>query len=94
MPETLTKKEWQKINGRLKQHKKLDAIETEIEWAEEQGISDPLLLEYDGLRKLDLSKPAEDAEKEIERLHLILHLHELERKLEHEKSAVSFNTVQ
>ena len=94
MPETLTKKEWQRINGRLKQHKKLDAIETEIEWAEEQGVSDPLLLEYDNLRKLDLSKPAANAEKEIERLHLILRLHELERKLEHEKSAVSFDTVQ
>ena len=94
MPETLTKKEWQRINGRLKQHKKLDAIETEIEWAKEQGIKDLLLFEFDRLRKLDLSKPAEDAENEIERLHLILHLHELERKLEHEKSAVSFNPVQ
>ena len=94
MPETLTKKEWQKINGRLKQHKKLDAIETEIEWAEEQGVSDPTLLEYDRLRKLDLSRPASNAEKELERLHLIMHLHELERKLEHEKSQVSFDTVQ
>lgn len=93
MPETLTKKEWKKINGRLKQHKKLDAIETEIEWAEEQGVEDPLLFEFDRLRKLDLSRPAVNAEKEIERLHLIMHLHELERKLEHEKSAVSFDTV-
>lgn len=93
MPETLTKKEWQKINGRLKQHKKLDAIETEIEWAEEQGIKDPLLFEFDRLRKLDLSKPAENAEKEIERLHLILHLHELERKLERKSTAVSFDTL-
>ena len=94
MPETLTKKEWQKINGRLKQHKKLDAIETEIEWAEEQGVSDPILLEYDELRKLDLSRPAENAEKEIERLHLLMKRHELERKIEHEKSQVSFDTVQ
>lgn len=93
MPETLTKKEWQKINGRLKQHKKLDAIETELEWAEEQGVSDPILLEYDGLRKLDLSKPAENAEKEIERLHLILHLHELERKLGRKNTKVSFDTI-
>lgn len=93
MPETLTKKEWQRINGRLKQHKKLDAIETEIEWAEEQGIKDPLLFEFDRLRKLDLSKPAENAEKEIERLHLILHLHELERKLERKSTAVSFDTI-
>lgn len=94
MPETLTKKEWQKINGRLKQHKKLDAIETEIEWAEEQGVKDQLLFEFDRLRKLDLSKPAVNAEKEIERLHLLMRRHELERKLEHEKSAVSFDTVQ
>lgn len=93
MPETLTKKEWQRINGRLKQHKKLDAIETEIEWAEEQGVKDPLLFEFDRLRKLDLSKPAENAEKEIERLHLILHLHELERKLERKSTAVSFDTI-
>lgn len=93
MPETLTKKEWQKINGRLKQHKKLDAIETEIEWAEEQGVKDPLLFEFDRLRKLDLSKPAENAEKEIERLHLIMHLHELERKLERKSTAVSFDTI-
>ena len=93
MPETLTKKEWQRINGRLKQHKKLDAIETEIEWAEEQGVKDPLLFEFDRLRKLDLSKPAENAEKEIERLHLILHLHELERKLERKSTAVSFDTL-
>ena len=93
MPETLTKKEWQRINSRLKQHKKLDAIETEIEWAEEQGVSDSLLLEYDGLRNLDLSKPAENAEKEIERLHLILHMHELERKLERKSTAVSFDTL-
>ena len=94
MPETLTKKEWQKINGRLKQHKKLDAIETELEWVEEQGGSDPILFEFDRLRKLDLSRPASNAEKEIERLHLIMRLHELERKLDHEKSAVSFDTVQ
>lgn len=93
MPETLTKKEWQRINGRLKQHKKLDAIETEIEWAEEQGVNDPLLLEYDNLRKLDLSKPAANAEKEIERLHLIMHLHELERKLERKNTKVSFDTI-
>lgn len=93
MPETLTKKEWQRINGRLKQHKKLDAIETEIEWAEEQGVKDPLLFEFDRLRKLDLSKPAENAEKEIERLHLIMHLHELERKLERKSTAVSFDTI-
>lgn len=93
MPETLTKKEWQKINGRLKQHKKLDAIETEIEWAEEQGIKDPLLFEFDRLRKLDLSKPAVNVEKEIERLHLIMHFHELERKLERKSTAVSFDTI-
>lgn len=93
MPETLTKKEWQRINGRLKQHKKLDAIETEIEWAEEQGVKDPLLFEFDRLRKLDLSRPAENAEKEIERLHLIMHLHELERKLERKSTAVSFDTI-
>ena len=93
MPETLTKKEWQKINGRLKQHKKLDAIETEIEWAEEQGVKDPLLFEFDRLRKLDLSKPAVNVEKEIERLHLIMHLHELERKLERKSTAVSFDTL-
>lgn len=93
MPETLTKKEWQRINGRLKQHKKLDAIETEIEWAEEQGVKDPLLFEFDRLRKIDLSKPAENAEKEIERLHLIMHLHELERKLERKSTAVSFDTI-
>lgn len=94
MPETLTKKEWQRINGRLKQHKKLDAIETEIEWAEEQGVKDPLLFEFDRLRKLDLSKPAVNAEKEIERIHLLMKLHELERELERKSTAVSFDSVQ
>lgn len=94
MPETLTKKEWQKINGRLKQHKKLDAIETEMQWAEEQGIDDPLLAEYDRLRKLDLERPAESKEKEIDRLHLLMKRHELERKIAHEKSQVSFDPMQ
>lgn len=92
MPETLTKKEWRKINGRLKQHKKLDAVSTEMEWVQEQGIDDPALAEYERIRNLKLDRPAENAEKELERLRLILRRHTLERELEREGTQVFFNS--
>lgn len=86
MARTLTAKEWKSVGNGLKQHKKMDALQTEFEWAKEAGREDPLLFEYMELKDRDLSKPGKTLEAELERLKAIGRKHELERLLEIEVS--------
>ena len=88
MARTLTAKEWKSVGNGLKQHKKMDALQTEFEWAKELGREDPLLFEYMELKSCDLSKPGKTLEAELERLKAIGRKHELERLL---KIEVSFD---
>lgn len=88
MARTLTAKEWKSVGNGLKQHKKMDALQTEFEWAKESGKEDPLLFEYMELKERDLSRPGKTLEAELERLKAIGRKHELERML---KIEVSFN---
>lgn len=89
MARTLTAKEWKSVGNGLKQHKKMDALQTEFEWNKEAGREDPLLFEYMGIKDRDLSKPGKTFELELERLKAIGRKHELEREL---KIEVSFDT--
>lgn len=86
MARTLTAKEWKSVGNGLKQHKKMDALQTEFEWAKESGKEDPLLFEYMELKGCDLSRPGKTLEAELERLKAIGRKHELERLLEIEVS--------
>lgn len=88
MSRTYTAKEWRALNTGLAQHKKLDALETELAWNRERGKKDPELEEYVALTKQDLFRPAASADGEIQRLKKIMRKHELERRL---KIEVSFD---
>lgn len=91
MAKTLTKKEWQNLGNGLKQHKKLDALQTEFEWMLESGKEDPLFFEYMELKDKNLSAPGKTLEDEIKRLKAIGRKHELERML---RIDVSFNSTE
>lgn len=91
MAKTLTKKEWQSLGNGLKQHKKLDALQTEFEWMRESGKEDPLFFEYMELKGKNLAVPGKTFDDELKRLKDIGRKHELERML---RIDVSFNSVE